>query len=504
MAKTKKEKKVETLGDLIKAMSLAAFIETFLFLWDSEILEYEPWKLWPKQHEVCNLLDTAKKLFWPKARQVGGSQIAAALAIKVAIEEPNAEIIVISKNERKARKFFKKRVLPLLKTLPGKGITPGIEGFDWGDWKIGADTVVFANGSTISCVPTEDDAARGDTARLIIMDEAGTMQHAGDIWKAASPAIEQCFNGQIVIISNSKAGSWFNNMLRKIHAGKVLGVALHFMNVWTDPKRSEKWKKERMTQFDNDVDFFVEYPETIEHMFLKREGYVFPTFEAREGGRHVYTFDPDWTHRLMYGYDHGFDHFAVFLLAMYDYHQDHLYIFDEMFCSQKDTFEVSQLINEKIKYWHSRNMPKSPWKKIADRSIFAERGQKSVSDLIRSYTGLSFQKSYSYDEEGSMNMVRGRFTNNQISIHPRCAETIRQHRDLMFGTNGKPKDKDNDSCDINKYFCADLKKEPKPKKEAPRRHYNRGVAPGDMASRILRPGGSPQSLAGALNSWQSG
>ena len=208
--------KKETLGQLIKGMSLAAFIETFLHLWDTKTLKYEPWKLWPKQVAVCKLLDYVQKLFWPKARQVGGSQIAAALAVKVGLQEPNSEVVIVSKNEKKARYFFKKRVLPLLDTLPGKGIIPGIDGFDWGDWKVGAMGCTFSNGSTIECVPTEDDAARGNTARLVIMDEAGTMQHANDIWKAASPSIEQVFGGQIIVISNSKAGSWFNNMLKKI------------------------------------------------------------------------------------------------------------------------------------------------------------------------------------------------------------------------------------------------------------------------------------------------
>jgi len=228
---------IKTLGQLLKSMSLATFIEMFLYLWDTEAISYEPWKLWPKQVAVCDLLDKVQKLFWPKARQVGGSQIAAALAVKVALQEPNSEIVIVSKNEKKARYFFRKRVLPLLNTLPGKGITPGIDGFEWGSWKDGAMGAVFSNGSTIDCVPTEDDAARGNTARLVIMDEAGTMQHANDIWKAASPSIEQVYGGQIIVISNSKAGSWFNNMLKKINSGKVKGIAMHFMNLWTAPNR---------------------------------------------------------------------------------------------------------------------------------------------------------------------------------------------------------------------------------------------------------------------------
>jgi len=208
-------------------------------------------------------------------------------------------------------------------------------------------------------------------------------------------------------------------------------------------------------------------------MFIKREGHVYPTFDAREGGRHVYDFEPDWNMRLLYGYDHGFDHFAVFLLALYDQYQDHLYVFDEMYCSQKDTYEVSLLIKEKIKYWKGRGMPE-PWKKIADTSIFAERGQKSTADLIRAYTGLTFQKSLKHDEEGSTGLLRSRFTRNELSFHPRCYELMRQHRDLMFTATGKASDRDNDGPDVLRYFCAELKQQEKPKEKPKRRHYNRG------------------------------
>ena len=491
--------KSNTLAALLKEMSLASFIETFLYMWDTRTLRYEPWKLWPKQVPVCNLLDKIQKLFLPKARQVGGSQVATAYSIKVALQEPNSEVVIVSKNEKKAKYFFKKRVLPLLRALPGKGIIPGIKGFEWGDWKDGATGVVFSNGSTIECVPTEDDAARGNTARLVIMDEAGTMQHASDIWKAASPSIEQVFGGQIVVISNSKAGSWFNNMLKKIDSGKMLGVHLYFMNVWTDPKRTDEWKRLRITQFDNEVDFYVEYPETLQHMFLKREGHVYPTFEYKEDGRHVYSFDPDWRMNLLYGYDHGFDHFAVFLLAHYDQYQDHLYIFDEMYCSQKDTFEVSGLIKDKIAYWKARGMSE-PWKKIADSSIFAERGQKSVSDLIRAYTQLTFQKSLKHDEEGSTALLRSRFSQNQISIHPRCYELIRQIRDLMFTPAGKASDKDNDGPDVLRYFCAELKQEAKPSEKPKRRHYNRGPEGGSNPENIKR---DRVAFEKSRNSWMA-
>lgn len=460
------------LYDYIRRLKTQQFIERFLYLWDPETQQPEPFCLWPKQRDACRTLDEGKIIFWAKARQVGGSEMAASYALKVAIQEPNSEIIILSKNEDKAKYFWKKRVLPLIQFLPGNGHTPGIDGFQFPSYEPRATGCTLENGSTIDVYTTQDDSARGNTSRLIIMDEAGTMMHAQEIWKAVLPAIEQHPYGQILVISNSKSGSWFNSMLKKIDEGRTLGITLHFLSCWTDPKRDEKWKKQRMTNFDNEVDFYVEYPETVKHMFLKREGHVYPTFNSQEGGKHVYDEHPDFSQRLIYGYDHGFDHFAVFLMAVYDPYKDFLYIFDEMYCSQKDTYEVSGLITRKIAFWQEKGMPQVAWKRIADSSIFAQRGQMTVADLLRTYTGLTFTKSIKHDEEGSMNLLRARFTTNKIGIHPRCTELIRQLRDLMYTGAGRPSDKDNDGPDVVKYWCADLRLEQKPLPQTQRKPYS--------------------------------
>ena len=62
----------------------------------------------------------------------------------------------------------------------------------------------------------------------------------------------------MIVISNAKNGSWFNRMLKKINEGFTKGIDLFFMNVWTDPKRTEEWKKEQMTQYDNEIDFYTD------------------------------------------------------------------------------------------------------------------------------------------------------------------------------------------------------------------------------------------------------
>jgi len=469
MAKNIAKAPTRTFLDFIKDMSIEKFIETFCYIYDYDTEEMAPVIPWPNQRPLCQLLDTCRKLFWPKARQVGGSLFAGFLAEKVAISEPNSDIYIISKTEPDARYFLKDKVKGALNSLPQ------VEGLDWGTWDCYNDRIEFSNGSTITSLTSSENAGRGRSAvRLIIMDEAGAIEHARQIWKAASPAIEKHPRGQMIVISNSENGSWFNMMLKKIDEGGTEGIDFHFMNVWTDPIRNEAWKKKEMTHYDNEIDFYTEYPETLAHMFLQREGYVYPTFDSREGGRHVNDFEADWGQRIMFGYDHGFEHYAVFLICYWSPYDDHLFIVDEMFAHQKDIFEISNLILEKVKYWEGLGMPETVWRRIADSAIFAQHGQKPVSELLKTYTGIQFSKSMKWNELSSTDMLRTRFTTDKITIHPRCFRTIAQIRDLLYDKNGKPRDKENDSVDVSRYLCAELKQEAKPIAPPKPKPYARG------------------------------
>jgi len=459
----------KTFFEFIKKMSLEQFIETFCSIYDYNTEEYEPVIPWPKQRPLCRLLDKVRKLFWPKARQVGGSLFAGFLAAKVAVSEPNSDIYVISKTEPDAKYFLKDKIVNALNSLPK------VKGLDWGKWDVFQERIEFSNGSTVTSLTSAENAGRGRSAvRLIIMDEAGAIEHARQIWKSAMPGIEKHPRGQFIVISNSESGSWFNSMLKRIDEGATEGIDLHFMNLWTDPGRNMDWKKETITQFDTEIDFYTEYPETIAHMFLKREGYVYPTFQSKEGGRHVNTFEADWGQRVIFGYDHGFEHYAVFLICYWSPYKDHLYIVDEVFAHQKDIYDISGLIIGKIREWEPDGMPELVWRRIADTAIFAQHGQKPVSELLKTYTGINFTKSLKWNELSSTDMLRSRFTMDKITIHPRCRMTIGQIRDLLYDKNGKPTDKNNDSVDVLRYICAELKQEAKPPPPKKPKPYKRG------------------------------
>lgn len=485
------------LQEFLQGISLAQFINKFLYIWYDATFRYEPWTLWEKQHKLCDYIDNSKKLFLPKARQVGGSSIAADKAIKCCLEAPNQEVIIISKNEDEAKYFLSKRIAPVLNNMPK------IDGLNWGEWEIMTQLVKFDNGSFISCLPTSEGAGSGHTARLILLDEARFIEHARQIWGSTMPAVEKNPNGQIIILSNSGPGTWFNAQLQRIVNGEMRGVDVHFLSVWVDPARNQTWYDDTRTTFDSEIDFYMEYPETVEQMLLQREGFVFPNYDDKEGGDHVIKFEPNWNDNYIYGYDDGYVHWAAFLLMLYDPYEDMLYVLDEMYDTQKDTSEISKQINSKVYHWREEGAPKKPWRAIADTAIFANKGQKTVADLIRVYTGINFQKSWKHDEAGSLSMLQIRFTQNRIAIHPRCQNLRKQLRELTFDKNGKPRDAENDGIDILRYVCAELSQQVRPVPEGDPKPYDRNFSLYLKQNHLLGTA-VQQKSKNTVNSWQAG
>ena len=300
-------------------------------------------------------------------------------------------------------------------------------------------------------------------------------------------------------------------MVSKIYKGEVKGVGLYFLPWNTHPDRNQKWKEEMMSQYDNELDFYSEFPEQIEHLFLKREGAIYPQFDNNEGGRHVNKFEPYWAEwQLMYGFDDGYLHPAVFLLFAYDPFKDHLYILDEIFCYEMDTVDICKQIVAKISEWREKGMPHNPKKKIADTAIFARKGQKSVADLIKMYTNIHFSKSLKHDAIGSRKMLGSRFSNDKITIHPRCTNTRRQIMEWVWAKTADqsklehPVDNEDDAIDIIRYICAELNQEERPVGiQTPKSYDGQFNTYKKNFRSVFRPGGAAYISTADVNSWQA-
>lgn len=475
-------------------MPLWMFIEFATVLEDAAAPEgFTPFKLWPRQIELAekidhNSKDFAKVMVIAKRRQTGGSETMSALVAKILITEPRAQIVVISRNEDEAEYFLTTRVKPKLKNLPqlykdGKPliIYPKFLNLDrlyiQTDLGYQKDATGEIQGSNVTAVASHPDAASGRTLRLVIMDEAEKIEHAGQIWTSIRPTVERNPRGQLIVLSSGqKNGTWFKNtLLRRLYDGKIEGAELFFISRWADPNCDQAWWEKIKTQFDNEIDARAAYPETIEDLFLTPEGKVFPQFSEKIGGRHVQFFDinhksaVNWTFKFITAMDPGQVHPAAFIMTLYDPYTDMLYVFDEIVKKNLEISKMGAEINARLAMY-----PIKPQKNLCDTALFKKTGFGiTEGQVLSKVTGMQFVGAQKTDAAGSRQLLSLRLSNNKILIHPRCQETIVQMRDWVFNDRGEPVDVGDDSIDCLRYICADIRSQSKAPPKVPLAPYSR-------------------------------
>lgn len=465
--------------DLFKDMPLEVFIEDWLTIEardeETDSLTQMPWRLWPKQKILCRWIKENRFGFLAKARQRGGSEIFAAYALKVFLSEVKAEILVFSRGEDDARYFLEKRVKSKLAALPRIVNNAGEECVIWPKINLETYKVTSSYGSSISAISSHPDAGSGHTARLVILDEAEKIEDAAAIWTAVKPAVSQNSKGQLFALSTGqKHGTWFKKRIKDLYDGKVRGIMLHFLGWDSDPKCDEAWYAEEKTQWDSEVDMRCTYPSQIEDLFLSKEGKVFPHFDNKEGGKHVYDFEKRiklgvlWGMDMYLAYDPGFDpHPAAFLLCLYDRYNDILYVMDEIVLVGIEIAEMGKKIKTLV-----QSKPIRPKKAVVD--TYANRtggagGKITERKILNEVTGINFVGANKTDADGSRQLLSKRFSDNKIVIHPRCTKTRSQLEDWVWGGNGKPVDEEDDTIDDLRYICTVLpnkaQKRPEPERE---------------------------------------
>jgi len=143
-----------------------------------------------------NLYDYQKRVLWYfltlrfnivlKFRQAGLTELISLYCLWLALFHPNKNIQIISIKDRVAKKVLRRikfmyRNLPWFLQIPIVNGRPG---------EIGTQTELeFSNGSTITSIPTTEDAGRSEAVSLLVIDEAAIVRWASQIWAAAFPTL---------------------------------------------------------------------------------------------------------------------------------------------------------------------------------------------------------------------------------------------------------------------------------------------------------------------------
>lgn len=456
----------------IRSMTFLQFCMFCAMLWDKKSKRFTKWNFWkgargfPGQPEAAQAFEDYAIVWVLKARQLGVSELASLYAIYVCLTEEKSEVIIISKKRVDAIYFLKRRLVYKLKAAWALEQSPG-ERFPWPEYIDNSDTgkVLFPEtGSWIEAASSDNEEVRSRSPRLVIFDEIRSFSNANaeELWSAILPVLEAEETTQAICISTAKFGTWFNSMTKGILEGAVSGIKLLFMPDDTKPSRTPAWRIEEAKKWRDKTLFLREHPLKIEDCFISREGAVFSTFDPKPGGRHVNHIRLDWSRRYIIGYDHGRIHPAVLLLIQYDPFENHIYVFDEVFCRGMDLPEIGLEMRMKMNFYTKEYKAPPPHTRIADKACFAKDGRRSVAEILRELTGINFKESKKHDLVSSIDRLSSRFSNNLITIDPRCTNTIRQLAELSWkyeaGESKKevPMDVEDDAPDVLRYVDADL------------------------------------------------
>ncbi len=187
------------LNQLIKATQDIFYFVKFVFV-VHPILGKVQFDLYPFQIRALYEFLSHRFNIVLKSRQMGLSELICLYVLWLASFHPHKNIQIISLKDRVAKKLMR-RIKFMYKNLPPILQTPIINGRK-GEYGTGSE-MIFNNGSTITSIPTTEDAGRSEAVSLLIMDEAAIMQYAEVIWAAAFPTLS---TGGSAIINSTPYG----------------------------------------------------------------------------------------------------------------------------------------------------------------------------------------------------------------------------------------------------------------------------------------------------------
>ena len=217
-----------------------------------------PLQVWPHIAKVVDVLESEQLIAVPKSRQIGMTTVLAAYALWHAMFVPNALVLAISKGEREAHDFLGKSK-DIYSLLPGPLQLPrGLPD--------NQERMTFSNGGRIMALPSTEDAGRGLTPTLVIMDEADYHEYLEAAYNSVKPGLGDN-RGQLILtstISAYKIGSLFQDICCNAPDN---GFVAYYFGWRSRPNRDDTWYTAERATYRDKALFQKEHSETWEEAF---------------------------------------------------------------------------------------------------------------------------------------------------------------------------------------------------------------------------------------------
>ena len=197
----------EQFDELSRVIQDPYFFATFIYLVHPKRGKVK-FDLYPFQKKVLWYFMTNRFNLVLKFRQAGITELISLYCLWFAMYHASKNVVILSLKERVAKKVLRK-IKFMYKNLPDHLKIDIINGRPK---EHGTSTEIeFANGSTISSLPTTEDAGRSEGVSILVIDEAAIMKWANVIWAAAYPTLST--GGKAIVNSTPYGvGNWYHNL----------------------------------------------------------------------------------------------------------------------------------------------------------------------------------------------------------------------------------------------------------------------------------------------------
>lgn len=459
------------------------FVSEYVHIEDLDTGTPLPFRLWPDQREALQTFIRERLTIVLKARQLGFTWLALALAVWYMLFRPGFRVVCLSRGEDEAKELVRRADfilahLPEWLLLPGRkpgGIIPAYEAT--------TERIVIhhpaGEDSSLLSFPAAQDSGRTFTASLVIIDEWAFQQWAREIWAAAYPIINRPTGGKVIGLSTGKRGTFFEEMWQKAKAG-LNGFYPVFYSWRADPRRDDAWYE--ATKRDLPHRHKQEYPASEADAFAAGEGAAFSEFDETI---HViddpHWYPPDgWT--IVRAYDSGYVTRACCKWYAISY-DGWVVCYREYYPTQvTDADQAAEIRRLSVR---PDGTPERILKTVADPACWQKRSNtgQSTADIFAA-NGIPFEPASNdringwrrlhewlkpFEGPDGQKMAMLRFTRA-------CANTIRTYPALTVDKN-RPEDVDTDCedhpADCDRYFVLSRPQPPVPKEEQARRRRAR-------------------------------
>lgn len=443
------------------AGNLAAFVNDYGHVQAAGGDAPEPFILWPEQIDALAILATALRIIILKARQLGLTWLALHYGIWLQGFNPrtaNAKIMALSKNGEEASKLLA-RARRIVQLLPAY-LRPAEDRVTHGSLR----RFKLEHRGTMISLTSNPAAARSETARLALLDEAAFVRNR--LFEPTHTAVQPSLGhyGQEIVLSTGNGpaevpgdGQGYAKLWQQARAGESDFVPI-FLPDSVHPMRTPAWRARERRRYLSDEAFEAEHPETEEQALAGAQGdKVYRPDGVNKAVALGRLLDAEWGAgtiappdggRLVLGQDHGE---STHWLVIWPLERGGIYVTAEIVAEHEEVGEVTERFLEQLDAWPgwdtwSRRVKDNlAWFDEARYDSAGAQSNRTFGATVRRRRPLFTTTAIAFNDykRESVAYLRRLFTRTAedettgvIAISPACKVLIRQLRGLEWPEKG--------------------------------------------------------------------